>query len=204
MLTACQNSVHAAARNAHIAVERDPEVASFLADVRGSMLHHATLAWLEHSPRVVGGFEERIRQLAQRSAPTPAASAASRAGASARSSTPSGSPGPCPSLRLPSVVTGAPASSASRQPSLLSSHPSPAGASPVSTGQAGGAVPAATTTSSFRPVAAADDSAAQKKGKRRHSPIPKVPPKPDVPAEEGDLVNGFRRVSAQFDAGSGT
>ena len=35
-----------------------------LKDVRGRLLQYATEAWIEHSPRVVAGMEERLRQRA--------------------------------------------------------------------------------------------------------------------------------------------
>lgn len=50
--------------NASINASTDPEVATLLDDVRGRLLQYATVAWIEHSPRVVAGMEETLRQIA--------------------------------------------------------------------------------------------------------------------------------------------
>ena len=49
--------------NAGIDAYADPLVATLLGDVRGRLLQHATEAWIEHSPRVVAGMEEELRQI---------------------------------------------------------------------------------------------------------------------------------------------
>ncbi|KAI9457127.1 hypothetical protein BJY52DRAFT_1187551 [Lactarius psammicola] len=50
------------ALGAHIGVDagKDAQVAAFLRNVRAHLLPHATEAWLEHSPRVVAGMEEKL------------------------------------------------------------------------------------------------------------------------------------------------
>ncbi|KAI9429085.1 hypothetical protein BJY52DRAFT_1200674 [Lactarius psammicola] len=42
----------------------DVQVAAFLRDVRARLLPRATVAWLEHSPRVVAGMEEELQRRA--------------------------------------------------------------------------------------------------------------------------------------------
>lgn len=42
----------------------DLEISKFLGEVRYHIFHHASAAWLDHSPRVVAGMEEQLRQQA--------------------------------------------------------------------------------------------------------------------------------------------
>ncbi len=48
--------------NAGINAYVDPPVVMLLEDVRGRLLQYATVAWIEHSPRVVAGIEERLHR----------------------------------------------------------------------------------------------------------------------------------------------
>ncbi|KAH9037340.1 hypothetical protein EDB84DRAFT_1437470 [Lactarius hengduanensis] len=58
---------------AGVDVAADTQVGTFLQDVRGQLLQHATSEWIEHSPRVVAGREDQLRQLAAaRALPAPA------------------------------------------------------------------------------------------------------------------------------------
>jgi hypothetical protein len=43
-------------------VDGDLDIGEFLGEVRGSLLHHATAEWLEHSPRVMQWLEMHFRQ----------------------------------------------------------------------------------------------------------------------------------------------
>ncbi|KAI9432297.1 hypothetical protein BJY52DRAFT_1199258 [Lactarius psammicola] len=54
------------ASGVHIGVDagKDVQVAAFLRDVHTCLLPHTTVAWLEHSPRVVVGMEEELQHCA--------------------------------------------------------------------------------------------------------------------------------------------
>jgi hypothetical protein len=60
--------VTAFGRDAGIDVYADPPVATLLEDVRSRLSKYATVTWIEHSPRVVAGMEERLRQIASTAA----------------------------------------------------------------------------------------------------------------------------------------
>lgn len=62
------NVVTAFGRDAGIDAYADPPVATLLEDVRSRLSKYATVTWIEHSPRVVAGMEERLRQIASTAA----------------------------------------------------------------------------------------------------------------------------------------
>ncbi|KAI9436459.1 hypothetical protein H4582DRAFT_2058754 [Lactarius indigo] len=67
--------VFEAGARAGLDVGSDAQVAGFLQDIRGRLLHHANETWIDHSPQVVEGREEQLRQLAAvRTMPAPVAS----------------------------------------------------------------------------------------------------------------------------------
>ncbi|KAH9019221.1 hypothetical protein EDB85DRAFT_2153962 [Lactarius pseudohatsudake] len=52
--------VYSSRAGADLAAEEDTEVSNFLEEVRARLLRHASAAWVNHSPRVVAGHEERL------------------------------------------------------------------------------------------------------------------------------------------------
>ena len=76
---------------AGVDVDGDAEISTFLDDVRRSLFHHATVSWLEHSPRVVQGIEEYLhltRPLPVASAPISGAPASGSPAGPAHSTSP--------------------------------------------------------------------------------------------------------------------
>jgi hypothetical protein len=65
-----QNLAASFGAKAGIDVYADPPVVALLGDVRGRLLKYATEAWIEHSPRVVAGMEEGLRQIESTAART--------------------------------------------------------------------------------------------------------------------------------------
>ncbi|KAH9019213.1 hypothetical protein EDB85DRAFT_2153951 [Lactarius pseudohatsudake] len=53
-------SVFSSRAGVDLAAEEDTEVSNFLEEVRARLLRHASAAWVNHSPRVVAGHEERL------------------------------------------------------------------------------------------------------------------------------------------------
>ncbi|KAI9459842.1 hypothetical protein BJY52DRAFT_1222851 [Lactarius psammicola] len=60
----CLETVFASGVHIGVHAGEDAQVAAFLRNVRARLLPHTTEVWLEHSPRVVAGMEEELRQRA--------------------------------------------------------------------------------------------------------------------------------------------
>lgn len=68
----CQDLFYSSGLEAGQDVDADPEVAEFLGKVRRELGRYATVAWLEHSARVVAGREEDLLAPAAATSPSPA------------------------------------------------------------------------------------------------------------------------------------